>query len=164
MRCLDLLVDLLLVRRLRPWASNVGKRLVRSPKIFVRDSGLVHSLLGIVDREALLGHPVVGGSYEGFVIESLIAAVPPDATPFFYRTAAGAEIDLVLELKGGARVAFEVKRSLAPRVERGFHEARAVVEPERRFLVYPGDERYPAANGVEVVGLSEAVRELEVRD
>ncbi len=160
-RYLDLLVDLLLVRRLAPWVSNAGKRLVRSPKTFVRDSGLVHALLGIGDRDALLGHPVVGGSYEGFVLESLIAAAPPDATPFFYRSSNGAEIDLLLELAGGERVAVEVKRSLSPRVERGFHQACAALEPQRRFVVYPGEERYPAGENVEVIGLADAVRELE---
>ena len=97
-RYLDLMVDLLLVRRLPPWSKNAGKRLVRSPKVYVRDSGLVHALLGLRDLDAVLGHPVTGGSWEGFVIENLLAAAPSGTSACFYRTAVGAEIDLVLDL------------------------------------------------------------------
>lgn len=153
-RYLDLLVDLLLVRRLPPFHANVRKRLVKSPRIFLRDSGVVHALLGIADREALLGHPVAGMSWEGLAIETLIQAAPR-ATPAFYRTAAGAEIDLVLEVPGQGLWAIEIKRGLAPTLEKGFHQARADLRPSRSFVVYAGSERYPLREGVEAVGLRE---------
>jgi hypothetical protein len=154
-RYLDLLVDLLLVRRLPPFHANVGKRLVKSPKVYLRDSGIVHALLGLDNREAVLGHPVTGGSWEGYVIENLLSAAPERTGAYFYRTAAGAEIDLVLELPGGRRWAMEIKRGLAPKLEKGFHHARADLEPERSFIVYSGEDRYPKAAGVEVIGLRE---------
>ena len=110
----------MLVRRLQPWHENVGKRLVKSPKVFVRDSGLVHALLNLSSMERVLGHPVVGGSWEGFCIETLIAAAPTGTEPFFYRTAAGAELDLVLRLPGDDIWAIEIKRTTAPKVSRGF--------------------------------------------
>jgi predicted AAA+ superfamily ATPase len=157
---LDLLVDLLLVRRLPAWHRNEGKRLVKSPKVYVRDSGLVHALLGIADRDALLGHPVAGASWEGFVIESLITSAPEDTQAHFYRTNAGAEIDLVLTPPGGKTWAIEIKRSLAPKVERGFHLACEDIRPERRYLVYPGTERYPLAQHVEAIGLNDLCERL----
>jgi predicted AAA+ superfamily ATPase len=161
---IDLLVDLLLVRRLTPWHGNVRKRLVKSPKVYVRDSGLVHALLNIADREALLAHPVAGASWEGLVIESLIAAAPAGTEPHFYRTAAGAEIDLLLRLPGRAQPwAIEIKRSRAPKLERGFHAACETVLPERQFVVYGGEERYPLAPGVESVPLPALCAELAVR-
>ena len=160
---LDLLVDLLLVRRLPPWHANVGKRLVKSPKIYVRDSGLVHALLGIADRDALLGHPVQGASWEGHVIENALACVPEEAQGFFYRTSAGAEIDLLLEWPNGKRWAIEVKRSLAPKLERGFHAACADVEPARRIVVHPGRERFPLAGGIEAMPLEALLAELSAR-
>jgi predicted AAA+ superfamily ATPase len=158
---LDLLVDLLLVRRLAPWHGNVGKRLVKSPKVYVRDSGLVHALLGIEDSEALLAHPVAGGSWEGLVVESLIAAAPVGTEAYFYRTAAGAEIDLLLKLPTQrAPWAIEIKRSLAPKIERGFHLACDDVRPSRRRVVYGGTERFPIADGVEAVSLLDLCEEL----
>lgn len=158
---LDLLVDLLLVRRLAPWHGNVRKRLVKSPKIYVRDSGLVHALLGIGDREALLSHPVAGGSWEGLAIESLIAAAPDGTDAFFFRTAAGAEFDLLLRLPGRRRPwAIEIKRGLAPKIDRGFHLAGDTVRPERRLVVYGGTERFPLTEGVEAVSLVELCEEL----
>ena len=154
-RYLDLLVDLLLVRRLPPLLANVGKRLVRSPKVLVRDSGLVHTLLGLGDADAVLGHPVAGASWEGFVIETLLAVAPQGCQGWFYRTAAGAEIDLVLEWSPPRRWAIEVKRSLSPRLGKGFHQARADLQPERTFVVTPSATGYPLADGVEVMGLAE---------
>jgi uncharacterized protein len=156
----DLLVDLLLVRRLQPYQTNAGKRLVKAPKLYIRDSGIVHALLGIADREALLGHPVVGGSWEGFVIETLIGVAPPGTVPGFYRTAAGAEIDLVLELPGGPLWVIEIKRGLAPNLEKGFHLARADIGPAASFVVYSGTERYPMAAGIEAIGLRDLAKEL----
>ena len=154
-RYLDLLVDLLLVRRLPPFHANVGKRLVKSPKVYVRDSGIVHTLLGLDDRDAVLGHPVAGGSWEGFVMENLLGAAPDRVKPWFYRTAAGAEIDLLLQMPGGALWAVEIKRGLAPRLDKGFHHARQDLDPERSFVVYSGIERYPKSEDVEVIGLGE---------
>ncbi len=157
---LDLLVDLLLVRRLAPWHSNGAKRLVKSPRIYVRDSGLVHTLLGLPDREAVLGHPIAGASWAGFVIESLVAAKAEGTEAYFYRTSAGAEIDLLLQRPDGRLWVFEIKRSLSPKVERGFHSACEDLKPDRRILVYPGSETFPLGNGIEVMSLSTAVRAI----
>ncbi|WP_244187421.1 DUF4143 domain-containing protein, partial [Thermus tenuipuniceus] len=122
-RYLDLLVDLYLLRRLPPYEANVGKRLVKSPKLYLRDSGLVHALLGLGDLEALLGHPVVGASWEGFALENLLRVAPEGVEGFFYRTHAGAEEDLLLSWPSGVLWAVEVKRSLTPKPSRGFREA-----------------------------------------
>jgi predicted AAA+ superfamily ATPase len=157
---LDLLVDLLLVRRLQPWLGNPGKRLVKSPKVYIRDSGLVHALLGLRDMEAVLGHPVAGASWEGFVIETLIGAAPTETVPSFYRTSAGAEIDLLLDLPNRQTWAIEVKRSLAPKVEKGLHSARQELKPDRTFVVYPGTESFALARDVEVVGPGRLAQEL----
>jgi uncharacterized protein len=154
-RYLDLLVDLLLVRRLPPFQANVGKRLVKSPRVYVRDSGLVHTLLGIDDRDSILGHPVAGASWEGFVLENLLRVLPDRAQASFYRTAAGAELDLLLEWPGGEIWAIEIKRGLAPSLGRSFHNAREDVQPSRTFVVYAGQARYARVHGVEVIGLRE---------
>jgi hypothetical protein len=152
-RYIDLLVDLLLVRRLQPFLSNAGKRLVKAPKVYVRDSGIVHALLGIRDHNMLAGHPVAGASWEGFVVENLIAAAPAGSRSGFYRTAAGAEIDLILEIPGQGLWAFEIKRGLSPRPGKGFHTASADLKPARRFLVYSGADRYPIGPGLDAIGL-----------
>lgn len=157
---LDLMVDLLLVRRLQPRLANVGKRLVRSPKVYVRDSGLVHALLGLVDKEAVLGHPVAGASWEGLVIENAIGAASGRAEPSFYRTGGGAEIDLILSWHDGREWAIEVKRSAAPKLERGMRSALEDLKPERSFVVYPGNERYRLAAGTEAIGLAELCAEI----
>lgn len=155
-RYIDLLVDLLLVRRLMPFHANVGKRLVKSPKIYVRDSGLVHALLGLQDHNTLSGHPVVGASWEGFVIETLLAVAPARTQASFYRTAAGAEIDLLLELPGDRGLwAIEIKHGLTVRPRKGFHNARLDLQPDRTFVVYSGVERFPLAEAVEAIGLRE---------
>ncbi len=159
---IDLLVDLLLVRRLRPFHANIRKRLVKSPKVYVRDSGLVHALLGLENHNALAGHPVAGASWEGFVIENLLAAAPPGTAASFYRTQAGAEVDLVLERPGGRQPwAIEIKLGLTPRPSRGFHHAREDIGPERSFIVYSGDERYPLSEDVEAIGLREMAAVLQ---
>ena len=155
-RYVDLLADLLLVRRLPPCLTNTRKRLTKAPRVYVRDSGLVHALLGLEDDHALAGHPVMGASWEGFVIENLLAVAPSRTSASFYRTATGAEIDLVLELPGrSAPWAVEVKRSLSPRLARGFHHALDDLQPERAFVVYAGTDRYPMSGEVEAVGLRE---------
>lgn len=158
-RYVDLLVDLMLVRRLQPWHGSVGKRLVRTPKVYVRDSGLVHALLGLTDLDQVLGHPVAGASWEGWVIEQLLAAAPA-AQAFFYRTARGAEADLVLSWGSGAHWVFEIKRSSAPTVSRGFHQAALDVAASRKLLVAPVPARYPGRDGIEVMGVLDAVAEI----
>ncbi|OFZ87540.1 MAG: ATPase [Betaproteobacteria bacterium RBG_16_64_18] len=157
---IDLLTDLLLVRRLPSWHATVGKRLVKSPRVYVRDSGLVHALLAIGDKETLLSHPVVGASWEGFVIENLLAVVPEGVQGHFYRTSGGAEIDLVLSFPDGRLWAVEIKRSLTPRPERGFHAACTDISPARRFVVYPGEESYSAGGDTQVVSLPALARLL----
>jgi predicted AAA+ superfamily ATPase len=149
-RYIDLLSDLMLVRRLPAWGGNAGKRLVRSPKVYVRDSGLVHALLGLQDLDAVLGHPVAGSSWEGFVIEQLIAAAP-QAQISFYRTSHGAEVDLVLEFRSGETWVVEIKRSSAPTVSKGFYIAALDVKATRKLLVAPVDNPYPMRDGVEVM-------------
>lgn len=156
----DLLVDLFLLRRLPPWHANVGKRLVKSPRLFLRDSGLVHALLGIDALDDLLAHPIIGASWEGFAIENLLSVAPEGTTAHYYRTSGGAEIDLLMELPQSARWAVEIKRSTAPAASRGFHEACADLEPQRRLIVYPGTERFPLAQGVEAVPLPTLAGEL----
>ena len=153
---IDLLADLLLVRRLPPLHVNVRKRLVKSPKVYVRDSGIVHALLGIASHDALIGHPVAGASWEGFVIENLLARAPAGTKASFYGTRSGAEMDLVLEFPGGRDTwAIEVKLGLAPKVTRGFHSACEDIAPTSAFVVYAGAERYPLAANAEVIGLRE---------
>lgn len=157
---LDLLVDLLLVRRLPPWHANLGKRLVKSHKVYVRDSGLVHALLAIPDKETLLSHPVVGQSWECFVIENLLTSAPAEVQGYFYRSSGGAEIDLLLSWPDGTLWAVEIKRSLTPKVERGFHAACSDLSPARKFVVYPGTERFRIAADIEVISLADMALEL----
>lgn len=152
-RYLDLMVDLMLVRRLLPFHVNIGKRLVKSPKIYIRDSGLLHTLLHLDTAEQVLSHPVAGASWEGFAIETLLRAAPPRTRANFYRTTAGAEIDLLLELPDGALWAIEIKRASAPKPGRGFHNALADLHPARAFIVYSGEMGYPLGPGVEAIDL-----------
>jgi hypothetical protein len=159
-RYIDLLADLLLVRRLTPFHKNVGKRLVKSPKVYVRDSGLVHALLGIRTYNDLAGHPVAGNSWEGFAIENLLSAAPERTSASFYRTAAGAEIDLLLEIPGHGLWAIEIKRSLSGRPEKGFYIASQDLKPDRRFVVNAGSERYPIDSETAAIGLNELARML----
>jgi predicted AAA+ superfamily ATPase len=157
---IDLLADLMLARRLQPWFANVGKRLVKSPKVYWRDSGVVHALLGVETSEQLLAHPVAGQSWEGVVIEQLAAAMGERGALWFYRTAAGAEIDLLVERPGGGLWAFEIKRASAPTIEKGFHIACDDLKPARRFVIHGGDKRFPMAQGVEALSLIDAMREI----
>lgn len=140
---IELLIDLLLVRALRPWSGNVGKRMVKTPKIFIRDSGLAHALLNLSTQEDLLSHPVVGSSWEGFIIENILTQLPPGASTWFYRTAAGAEIDLVIEIGTRYRFAIEIKRTLQPAVSKGFMIGCEDIEATHRYIVYSGKEFYP---------------------
>jgi hypothetical protein len=142
-RYLDIMVDLLLVRRLQPWATNAKKRLVRTPKVYVRDSGLVHALLGIRDQEELLGHPVVGASWEGMLVENILDALPSTARASFYRTSHGVEIDLVIDFSSKERWAVEIKRSISdPSPSKGFYTACADIKATRQIVLYPGKEKY----------------------
>jgi uncharacterized protein len=159
-RYLDLMVDLLLVRRLNPWTFNIGKRLVRSPKVYVRDSGIVHALLNITDHNALLGHPVVGGSWEGFVIENILSVLPFNAQPYYYRTAKGAEIDLVLEFSATEKWAIEIKRNSVPTLSEGFYSACNDIQPDRRYVVYAGQDAFSLGQQVTAISLTGLMEEL----
>jgi predicted AAA+ superfamily ATPase len=162
---LGLLVDLLLARRLPPYHRNLGKRLIKSPKTYVRDSGLLHALLGIGDVDTLLGHPVLGASWEGFVIENLLAVSPPGTRAGFYRTQAGAEIDLVLEMGGKHGMwAIEIKRSSAAKLQKGNHHALDDLQPQRSFCVHGGTDRFPMTAQTEAIGLYEMMEELAALD
>lgn len=157
---IDLLCALLLVRRLPPWHANVGKRLVKSPKVYVRDSGLVHALLDIETKESLLSHMVLGASWEGFVIENLLSCAPASVQGYFYRTSGGAEVDLLLTWPNGKMWAIEIKRSLSPKVERGFHAACTDLSPARKLVVYPGDESFPLGHDIQAMPLAALCQEL----
>ena len=156
-RYIDLLCDLMLVRRLPAWHGNVGKRLIRSPKVYVRDSGLVHALLGLPNLDAVLGHPIAGSSWEGFVMEQLINAAP-QAEASFYRTSNGAEVDLVLTFRNQQTWVIEIKRSSAPTVSRGFYQAATDLGAVRKLLVAPVAQPYPLKDGIEVVDVMTAIR------
>lgn len=162
-RYLDLLVDLLLVRRLLSWHRNVGKRLVKSSKVYFRDSGIFHALLPLTSGEDVLGHPVAGGSWEGFVVESVLAAAPQGTDATFYLTAAGAEIGLMLILPGDELRAIEINRASSPKLECGFHEACTDLKPARQFVVYNGEVAFPLNIQIEAVGLNDLVRRLAAK-
>ncbi len=162
-RYIDLLADLLLVRRLKPYTENIKKRLIKSPKVYVRDSGITHALLNIKTYNDLLGHPVVGKSWEGFVIENIMAVLPEGAEIFYYRTSGGAEIDLLIEFATSPREfwAIEIKRSASASLKRGFHEACEDVKPTRKFLVHAGADTFPMKEGIQAISLFEFMALLE---
>ena len=162
-RYIDILCDVMLLRRLPAWHGNVGKRLVRAPKVYVRDSGLAHALLGLQSVDSVLSHPAAGQTWEGFVIEQLIAAAP-HAQASFYRTAHGAEADLVLSLRNGQTWVIEIKRSSAPSVSRGFHLAGVDVGATRKLLVAPVSTPYTLRDGVEVMNPLAATTRLAQAD
>lgn len=159
-RYLDLLVDLLLVRRLPPWVGNIGKRIVRSPKVFLRDSGITHALLQIGTLNDLLGHPVVGGSWEGFVLENIMSVAPSHVQPYFYRTVGGAEIDLVLEWSTQERWAIEIKRSSAPSLAKGFHLACQDIKPSKKFVVYSGQDTFSMGGEITAISLRDLMHKI----
>ena len=156
-RYLDTLVDTMMVRRLEPHLTNIGKRLVKSPKVYVRDSGLLHALLGLCTVRDLQGHPVAGASWESFVIEQVASALPAGAQIGFYRTAAGAELDLVIEL-GARKIGIEIKFSAAPKPTKGFWQSLKDLKISRAFVIAPVMRSYPLAPGVDVVPLSDLQR------
>ncbi|MEP7246635.1 MAG: ATP-binding protein [Gammaproteobacteria bacterium] len=157
-RHLDTLAGALVVRVLEPWFENVGKRLVKSPKVYVRDTGLLHALLGIDNRRALEGHPKAGGSWEGFVIEQLLARLTQPRA-YYWRTQAGAELDLLIFIKG-RRFGIEIKRADAPKITPSITSALESLELERLFVVYPGKARYALGKRVEVLSLTDCIAEL----
>lgn len=160
MSYINILCDLLLVRKLQPWHNNLGKRLVRTPKTYIRDTGLAHALLSIESNITLAGHPCVGASWEAFCIETICQQLAPNAKTYFYRTNAGAEIDLLIESPKGKLWAVEMKRSATPKLERGFHNACADVNPERKFVVYPGTDTYRMSEGITAISLPNFCQEL----
>ena len=160
-RYIDLLADLLLVRRLQPWSGNLGKRLVRAPKVYVRDSGLLHALVELETWNDVVGHPLAGPSWEGFVIENLIAAAGDRRIPLFYRTEDGAEVDLVFERGGRVELAIEIKRTTAPDVSKGFRLACAALRPRNAYVVYGGADEWPMSDGVTAISLAGMMKRLE---
>ncbi len=163
-RYLDLMVDLLLVRRLQPYTFNIGKRLIKSPKVYVRDSGIVHALLNINNYQSLLGHPVVGGSWEGFVIENILSVCPSGVIPYYYRTSNGAEIDLILEFNAETLWAIEIKRNIAPKLSKGFYIACQDLNPARKFVVYSGKDSFTITDGFVVTPLYNIMELLQEMD
>ncbi len=165
-RYVDILKDILVLRRLEPWYANVKKRLIKSPKIYIRDSGLQHALLDIDSLDTLQSHPSLGMSWEGFVLENIISSLDRNRIQaYFYRTHDGAEIDLVLVRAGKPEIGIEIKRSSNPKIPRGFTSACDDLEIEHRYVVYPGKESYPLRNGqVWISSISDLMRTIENRD
>ncbi len=157
---LDILTDFYMVRQVRPWSGNTKKRLVKSPKVYIRDSGLLHRLLNIPDLESLLGHPVLGFSWEGFVIENIITILSDKWHYSYYRTSSQSEIDLVLEGPNRQIWAVEIKRSVAPAISKGFHSASEDIQATQKYVIYQGEERYPITADTEAIHLTEFLQLL----
>jgi predicted AAA+ superfamily ATPase len=158
----DLLVDLLLVCRLQPYHANITKRQIKAPKIYIRDSGLVHALLGLTTYDQLAAHPVVGSSFEGYVIENIMSMLPDKTPAYFYRSSNGAEIDLILNLPNNLGIwAIEIKRGLSARPNKGFYYAIDDIQPSRSFVVYAGKEHYKLAENIEAISLEELCLKLK---
>jgi len=157
---IDILADLLLVRRLEPWHTNVKKRLVKSPRYYVRDSGILHRLLGINSKNALLSNPVLGKSWEGFVVENIHSILPGRAETYFYRTAAGAEIDLIIRMPSSEIWAIEIKHGVAPKIGKHFSQTCADVDATHKYIVYGGEDEFPVAHGVNVISLNRLLEKL----
>lgn len=159
-RYIDLLVDLFLLRKIKPWFENTGKRMIKSPKLYVRDSGILHALLNIQDYETLLSHPVVGMSWESFVIDNVLSQLPENAEVYFYRTARGAELDLLIQTPDKKRIAIEIKAGSVPKLKRGFYEACKDVNPTHAYVVYMGNEKYPIDKNTFAIGPEGILKEL----
>ncbi|MDP2041497.1 MAG: ATP-binding protein [Algoriphagus sp.] len=155
---LDILQDFYMVRQVQPWSGNTKKRLVKAPKIYLRDSGLLHNLLNIHTFDHLLGHPVVGASWEGFVVENILNNLSSSWTASYYRSSNQAEIDLVLERNNQEVWAIEIKRSIAPSLSAGFHNACEDIGATKKIVVYSGKDRFPIKGEVEVIGLVEFLK------
>jgi len=160
-RHLDTLTDFYMVRQLQPWSGNIKKRLVKKPKIYFRDSGILHSLMNTYTMDALLSHPGVGASWEGFVIENILTLLDDRWSFSYYRTATQVEIDLVIETPDNEIWAIEIKRKSAPKPGRGFYEACNDIKATHKWLINANDERYPLPHDVEVIGLLEFISLLE---
>jgi predicted AAA+ superfamily ATPase len=158
---LDILTDLYMVRQLQPWAGNTKKRLVKSPKIYIRDSGLLHRLLSISEYDELLGHPALGSSWEGFVIENILGGLSDKWQESYYRTAEQTKIDLILEKSSNERWAIEIKRTAAPKITAGFLRACEEIGATKQFVVYSGKERFPVAAGAEAIGVAALLEQLK---
>ena len=158
---IDILTDLLLVRRLEPWHANVKKRLVKSPRFYVRDSGILHRLLGINSHNALLSNPVLGKSWEGFVVENIHSVLPRRAEAYFYRTAAGAEIDLVIKMPSSEVWAVEIKHGVAPKLGKHFKQTCEDVGATRKYIVYGGKDEFPVGNDIQVISLPKLMNRVE---
>ncbi len=157
-RYLDAIQQTLIVRRIQPFFKNLGKRLTKSPRVFIRDSGLLHALLSLGDVRAIRGHPVAGHSFEGFVAEQFAGLLRPGFELSFWRTAAGAEVDILLLRSGQPAFAIEVKLNATdPRPARGFYQACADLEPEHRWIVYPGDRELPLGEDVHLLPIEIAL-------
>lgn len=161
---IDILTDFYMLRQIQPWSGNSRKRLIKSPKIYLRDTGMLHNLLNISSFEGLLGHPVIGASWEGFVVENIIAQLSKKWRYSYYRTASQTEIDLVLEGPDNKIWAIEIKRSLAPTLGKGFYSACEDIGATDKFVIYPGTERYPLSDNAEVVGLVEFLKMVMTAD
>ena len=157
---LDVLTDLYVVRQLQPWAGNTKKRLVKSPKIYIRDTGILHRLLSISEYDDLLGHPVLGYSWEGFVIENILGVLSDKWRASYYRSSEQTEIDLVLEKSHIEVWGVEIKRSSAPKISAGFHRACKEIKATKKFIVYSGKERFPVSGGTEVIGIVDFINLL----
>ena len=154
----DILEETFIVRQLLPFHSNIKKRLVKSPKIYIRDSGLLHSLINIRTLDDLHGHPVSGNSWEGFVIEQVAGVLPANTPVYFYRTSAGAEIDMLFFNRKNQPVALEIKYSLSPKLEKGFWIAYDDLACKKGFVVYPGEDAYPLGRGTFTLPLKQIER------
>lgn len=152
---LDILTDLYMVRQLQPWAGNTKKRLIKSPKVYIRDTGLLHSLLKISEFDDLLGHPVIGASWESFIIENILSRLSDKWIASYYRLSNQTEIDLILEKSHKETWAIEIKRSAAPKIKSGFHTACEDIQATKKFVVYSGTERFPMSKDVEAIGIVE---------
>ena len=157
---LDILIDLLLVRRLNPWYGNVKKRLVKSPRFYIRDNGILHRLLGIEDYDALLSNPVLGKSWEGFVIENIISILPDSVESYYYRASGGSEIDLILRISSRELWAIEIKHGVAPKIRPGFHQASEDIRATRKFVVYSGYDEFPIEKNTTVISLPGLMEKL----
>ncbi len=139
---LDVLCDTYMLRQLQPWSGNTAKRLVKSPKVYLRDTGILHSLLRIESKEQLLSHPILGNSWESFVIEQICSIAPERSDFSYYRTSSGDEIDLIVDSPRIGKIAFEIKRASTPILEKGFYNALDVIKPQKAFVVYSGEDSY----------------------
>lgn len=157
----DLLVDLMLVRRLQPFHINIGKRLVKTPLLYIRDSGLLHALLTIQNWDTLITHPISGSSWEGFVIENLMAVAPDYVIPYFYRTSSGAEMDLVLLFPDQSKLAIEIKRSPRPKLSKGFYSSQKDIQPKHSYIVTPEEKAFPIDEQTKQIGLYELMTQLK---